>query len=276
MTIVSTQMGLTGVERLRRLKSAYGHLGALDLLRTILNTEFVGSTAIASSFGAESAVLLHMVAQIDTATPILFLDTGQLFPETITYVDTLADRLGLRNVIKVVPEQPLLANSDPDGDLWITNPDRCCYVRKVRPFRQALRSYECWVSGLKRAHGGARGDVETLELEEGRIKVNPLARWTGAEIARSFADLDLPAHPLTRSGYRSIGCIPCTQRSGSSEDARGGRWSGTSKTECGIHANQYAQAQKDLLPGRSEDAVSPTRDDPGTLAPASGLGKETA
>lgn len=239
--ILAGQRGLTGVEKLRRLKEAYGHLAAADLLAAVA-AEFPGRIAVASSFGSESAVMLALVAQVDKAMPILFLETGMLFPETLAYVDSLAALLGLTAIRRLRPDEALRRQADPEGELWISDPDKCCYVRKVHPFRVALRGYDCWVSGLKRAHGGARGDVEAIELEEGQIKLNPLWNWSGEDIERAFVDWDLPCHPLVGRGYRSIGCVPCTRISRPGEGARDGRWDGRGKTECGIHANQYGKS----------------------------------
>ena len=133
-----------------------------------------------------------------------------LFPETLAYADALTEQLGLRDVRCLEPNPALIAAQDPDRDLWISDPDRCCYIRKVRPFRTALRGFDCWISGLKRAHGGVRGDVEPIELEEGQIKLNPLAFWSAKRIEQAFTVWRLPKHPLAERGYRSIGCIPCT------------------------------------------------------------------
>ena len=190
-----------------------------------------------------SAVLLALVADVDPTIPVLFLETGMLFPETLAYARTLTAHLGLRDVRWLVPEPGLVAHHDPDRDLWIGDPDRCCYLRKVRPFKTALHGFDCWISGVKRAHGGARGDVRPIELEEGRIKLNPLALWTAEAIERAFADLDLPRHPLVERGYRSIGCIPCTRAVRPDEDARAGRWAARAKTECGIHDALHARTK---------------------------------
>jgi phosphoadenosine phosphosulfate reductase len=238
--VVRGRLGLSGVEKLRRLKEAYGGLGGVALLRAVAAGEFPGRAAVASSFGAESAVLLALVAEVDRAMPVLFLETGMLFPETLAYVDTLVARLGLTDVRRLRPEPGQLAAADPEDELWMGDPDKCCYIRKVRPFRVARREFDCWVSGLKRAHGGARGDVEPIELEEGQIKLNPLALWSAADIDAAFVAYGLPRHPLVARGYRSIGCIPCTRVARPGEDPRAGRWEGRGKTECGIHSRLHA------------------------------------
>jgi phosphoadenosine phosphosulfate reductase len=240
--VVHGRLGLTGVEKLRRLEEAYGGLEGEDLIRAVALGEFPGRAAVASSFGAESAVLLAMVARVAPALPVLFLETGMLFEETLDHARELADRLGLLDVRWLRPEPALLAANDPDSDLWITDPEKCCYLRKVRPFRAALHGFDCWIAGLKRAHGGVRGDVQAIELEEGRIKLNPLAAWSALDIARAFRDWGLPRHPLVRRGYRSIGCVPCTRAARPGEDPRSGRWEGRGKTECGIHSRLHARS----------------------------------
>lgn len=244
-TVVRHLKGITGVERLERLQAAYAELDAEELVAALANSEFPGETAVTSSFGTESAVLLHLVARVDRSLPILFLQTGMLFEETISYVNELTERLALTNVRFVEPDATAVARSDPDRDLWITAPDRCCYIRKVRPFRAALAEFSCWVTGLKRSHGGARGDVQPLELEEGRIKVNPLAHWTNADIQNAFSRWSLPRHPLASRGYMSVGCIPCTAKCGTADNPRDGRWRNRAKTECGIHSRLAATSSDD-------------------------------
>jgi phosphoadenosine phosphosulfate reductase len=244
-TVVLGHGGLTGVERQRRLEEAYGHLEGEALIRAVAMGEFPGRTAVASSMGSESAVLLALVARVAPALPVLFLETGMLFPETLAYARALTARLGLEDVRWLTPEPALLERRDPGRDLWMSDPDGCCYLRKVRPLKTALQGFDCWISGVKRAHGGARDAVRPIELEEGRIKLNPLALWTGEAIERAFADWGLPRHPLVEKGYRSIGCIPCTRAIRPGEEARAGRWAERGKTECGIHGTLHARSKRD-------------------------------
>jgi phosphoadenosine phosphosulfate reductase len=197
---------------------------------------FPGTIALVSSFGAESAVLLHMVAMIDRATPVIFLDTGKLFPETLQYRDTLVRRLGLRDLRVARPDPGSLARADSAGTLWQSDPDLCCWQRKVEPLDAALAGFKAWITGRKRLHGGARGELATIETgPDGRIKVNPLAHWSERDVAAYFANNDLPPHPMTARGFRSIGCAPCTRAVRPGEPPRAGRWAGRAKTECGIH-----------------------------------------
>ncbi|MGA9866663.1 MAG: phosphoadenylyl-sulfate reductase [Acetobacteraceae bacterium] len=202
---------------------------------------FQGRIALVSSFGVESAVLLHMVAEIDRTIPVIFLDTGKLFAETLRYRETLVDWLGLRDLRTARPGPDRLAEVDPRGDLWRHDPDGCCWQRKVEPLDAALAGFDAWITGRKRFQGGARGALDAIEQEPGeRVKVNPLVEWDEADIAAYFARFDLPAHPLAAAGFRSIGCLPCTRAIGPGEAPRAGRWAGLAKTECGIHQRQFA------------------------------------
>lgn len=215
---------------------------ARELLAEMIRNEFPGKIALVSSFGIEAAVLLHMVAGIDPATPVVFLDTGKLFGETLRYRDELIRDLGLRDVRTVRPDLERLRSADPDGVLWQTNPDRCCFVRKVEPLARALQGFDAWINGRKRHHGGARAALPVIEAVDGRIKVNPLAAWGPDEINAYFAAHGLPRHPLEADGFRSVGCMPCSDRSAPGEAAREGRWRGQNKSECGIHLPSVAPA----------------------------------
>jgi phosphoadenosine phosphosulfate reductase len=212
----------------------YAGLEGRQLLEPVLR-DFAGRAAVVSSFGAESAVLLHMVAEVDKATPVIFLDTGKHFWETLSYRSMLIDRLGLTGVRIITPDEADLAARDADGTLHRRNPDQCCHIRKTLPLAKALDGFDVTISGRKRYHGAARATLDFLSISEGRLKVEPLAGFSALDINAYMKSHDLPAHPLTGIGYFSIGCEPCTMPGGSSQDPRAGRWAGTSKTECGIH-----------------------------------------
>lgn len=218
-----------------RLSDKFAALDAQALLRLAIANLFPGKIALVSSFGADSAVLLHMIAQIDVKTPVLFIDTGQLFPETLTYRDRLVDHLGLQNMRSVGPDAAELAATDPDRFLWSSDPDRCCGIRKVSPLAAALAPFEAWITGRKRYQGATRATLALFEAEGGRIKVNPLARWNATMLIAYLDRHELPRHPLVAKGYPSIGCVPCTSGVRPGEDPRAGRWRGSGKTECGIH-----------------------------------------
>lgn len=217
------------------LQARYGHLSGADLLRPVLEDRIVGHVAIASSFGAESAVLLHMAASIDPDVPVIFLDTGKLFPETLTYRDDLIVRLGLTDTRTHRPATPEINGMDRHGTLHATDPDACCVLRKTRPMERALKGYDGWITGRKRFQSADRSTIPAFETKDRLIKVNPLASFSPADISHYMQNHDLPAHPLVADGYLSIGCVPCTTPVAVGEDARAGRWRGRAKTECGIH-----------------------------------------
>ena len=218
------------------LLSRYGDLGGADLLRPLIRDVFPGQIALVSSFGTEAAVLVDLVAQVDPATPVLVIDTGHLFEETRRYWEQLEAMLGLTDLRVLTPDPALAAQEDPDKELWYYDPDRCCALRKVAPLARGLAPFAAWISGRKRFQGGQRRGLEVIEADaDGRVKVNPLARWTRQDIEAHFAARNLPRHPLERQGYRSIGCLPCTDRTAPDEDPRAGRWRNRPKTECGIH-----------------------------------------
>lgn len=208
---------------------------AQDILRAVIKDEYQDEIALVSSFGADSSVLLHMVAQIDQATPVVFVDTGKLFPATLRYRDELVERLGLTDVRSQQPEKDDLAETDPAGMLWMSDTDACCHVRKVLPLENALGGFSAWISGRKRHQSATRSSLQMFEVDEGRVKVNPLAAWKAQDVLAYAREKDLPPHPLVAQGYPSIGCLPCTDKVMPGEDPRAGRWRGQDKTECGIH-----------------------------------------
>ena len=210
------------------------------LVRAMIEEVFPGRIAAVSSFGAEAAVLLALVAEVDLALPVIFLDTGKHFPETLTYRDRLAAQLGLRDVRTVMAGEADLRQIDPDGTLWRRDPDACCRLRKVRPLAGALLEFDAWFTGRKRIHGGTRSALPAIEKENGQVKINPLANWSAEQIEQAFNDRALPRHPLVAEGYLSIGCITCTQRTSACGQSRDGRWAGLEKTECGIHAGYWS------------------------------------
>jgi len=206
--------------------------------RTVLEAAveaFGDRLALVSSFGAESAVLLDLAAKVKPDIPVLFLDTGMLFGQTLDYRKTLAAQLGLTDVRDLRPHYQDLAVADPQAKLWQTDTDACCEIRKVVPLDRALDSFDAWITGRKRFHGGDRLSLPVVEQTERHVKFNPLANWTKADLDAYAAEHDLPAHPLVAQGFPSIGCWPCTQPVDEGQDVRAGRWAGSQKTECGIH-----------------------------------------
>jgi len=206
-----------------------------DIIAEALRSAPDGRLAAVSSFGTESAVLLKFVADVDPAIPVLFLNTGWLFEETLDYRDTLVRRLGLTDTRTIDPDVGTIQRNDPERDLWFRDPDACCNIRKVEPLAAALRGFDGWLNGRKRFHGNERRGLAVVEPDGPRLKFNPLANLTQAEVRGIFEDFDLPRHPLERLGFSSIGCVPCTSRTQPGEDVRAGRWRDRGKTECGIH-----------------------------------------
>jgi len=221
--------------RLAQLQTKAIGRDAEGVLRLALKEEFAGKSAVVSSFGSESVVLLHLVARVDPTTPIVFLNTGKLFGETLRYRDRLQDELGLTDIRAIAPHPDDRARIDPEGTLWARNTDACCNFRKVIPLRRALEGFTAQITGRKKFQTSARADMQPVEFFEGRFRFNPLADWTLADIEAYATRHNLPRHPLVEDGYPSIGCMPCTRRLQSGESYRDGRWAGLDKDECGIH-----------------------------------------
>jgi phosphoadenosine phosphosulfate reductase len=222
-------------ERVDALTRRYGALDGEMFLQPLIEEEFPGGIALLSSFGAESALLLHMVASVRRDVPVLFLDTGKLFPETLAYRDRLARYLGLTDLRVITPAADRLSETDPAGSLWRHDPEACCALRKVEPLRSAAAGFTALISGRKRYHGALRAFLPRIETVDGIIKIDPIATWSRDRVEREVTERALPRHPLAEEGYLSIGCAPCTERVRAGEDLRAGRWSGIEKTECGIH-----------------------------------------
>ncbi|SKA07350.1 phosphoadenylylsulfate reductase (thioredoxin) [Enhydrobacter aerosaccus] len=217
------------------LQRRLGYAPPDRLLAAAIHELFPGRIAVVSSFGAESAVLLHFVAQVDPATPVLFVDTGRHFVETLQYRDRLTAHLGLSDVRSIGPTADEILRLDPDFSRAVWDPDGCCAFRKSVPLQRALQGFDAWVSGRKRFQSPSRFDLTAFEVDETHVKINPLASWSAADLAAYTARHRLPSHPLVAQGFASIGCAACTSAVAPGEDARAGRWRGFDKTECGIH-----------------------------------------
>lgn len=221
-----------------RLNRMFRGSSTQEMLESVIRDRLAGDLAVVSSFGAESAVLLHLVASVDPKVPVLFLDTGKHFAETLAYRDLLAARLDL-NLVVLTPDPEDLAKRDETGLRWSYDPDGCCEIRKVRPLEQALAGYDASFTGRKAFQAATRANLPRFELDtsdaQGRLKINPLIDWSADDINAWFEVHDLPRHPLIAQGYPSIGCSPCTHTVKPGEDPRSGRWKGWDKTECGIH-----------------------------------------
>jgi phosphoadenosine phosphosulfate reductase len=211
------------------------HAAPAEVIAAALKTVGRADLAVVSSFGTESAALLKVVADVDPAIPVIFLDTGWLFEETLAYRDTLIATLGLRDVRSIKPLEQTLAREDADRELWFSDPDACCRIRKVEPLSRALAPFDAWINGRKRFQGGVRAAIAVVEHDGTRLKFNPFANTSREQIEAIYRRAKLPPHPLAAMGYLSVGCMPCTSRTSPDEDARAGRWRGRPKTECGIH-----------------------------------------
>ncbi len=218
-----------------RLDTVHAGLAAEDLIDLVVHRLFPGRVALVSSFGADAAVLLDLVAAVDPSVPVLFVDTDKLFGETLRHRDRLVERLGFTDVRTLSPDPIAVMATDPLGVLWHRDADACCRIRKVEPLARAVAPFDAWISGRKRFQATTRSRLPAFEPDGRRIKVNPLAAWSPADLAAHTAARDLPDHPLVARGYPSIGCIPCTSPVAAGEDIRAGRWRGSEKTECGIH-----------------------------------------
>jgi phosphoadenosine phosphosulfate reductase len=218
------------------LNGMFDEMDGVSVLRQAVTELLVDDVAIVSSFGADSSVLLHMVSQVDPSLPVYFLETGKHFAETLEYVETLKQHLGLTNVITLTPDSRDIVRFDPAGDLWETDPDSCCHIRKTEPLDAVVKGLGGWVTGRKRYQTKERGVLPHFELtSDDRIKVNPLAYFSDADVTAYKLKYGLPEHPLYNMGYKSIGCAPCTSVVAEGEDPRAGRWRGLNKKECGIH-----------------------------------------
>lgn len=225
-------------QRLKRLNDELRDASAQTILRASILREWMGELTYVSSFGAESAVMLALIADVDPDLPVIFLETGMHFPQTLDYKEELIERLGLTNVRNTPPAEDERLAEDPKNTLWKTDPDACCALRKVRPLEPALDGFDAWITGRKRFHGGARMSLPVFEHAAGRFKVNPLAGWTQEDVQAYFKRRELPRHPLTAQGYPSVGCWPCTKPAEDPNDIRSGRWAGQDKSECGLHIDK--------------------------------------
>lgn len=226
--------------RVDRLNREFRDAPAEAILQAAVEA-FPGRIAMLSSFGAEAAAGLHLLSRVDASTPVLFIDTDRHFAQTLTYRHSLAAKLGLSNVRVLTPQGA--EKADPKGDLWRTDADLCCTVRRVRPLREVAGDYDALITGRKRFHGGARMRLKPFELLDGQVRINPLANWSGEDVEAYFEANSLPRHPLVQGGYASIGCWPCTEPTRNDGEVRSGRWAGSQKVECGIHMPSRWAAQ---------------------------------
>jgi phosphoadenosine phosphosulfate reductase len=216
--------------------------------RTIITwaaERFMPRLAVTSSFQTQSVALLYLIGQTRPDIPVIFLDTGYHFPETLAYRDQLVEQFGL--TLRVIrPASPPADVGQPPGDaLYRRDPEMCCYVNKVEPMQRVLHDLDAWLTGIRRDQTDNRAHAQPVELvADGRVKVNPLLAWTRQDLWSTINRHHLPAHPLFSQGYLSIGCAPCTAPVTDGGDERSGRWAGTDKTECGLH-NQALRGDRE-------------------------------
>ncbi len=228
---------------LQRLNREFEHAPPHEIIAWAVET-FWPDIAMSSSFQTQSLPLLHIVAQVAPQLPIIFLDTGYHFPETLAFRDHIVREWGLnlRVVRSNMPRAEFVRRYG--ADLYRRDPDLCCYINKVEPMRRATEGLRAWISGIRRDQSPARANIHILEqTPHGVVRVHPLANWTRRDVWRYIAQHNLPHHPLLERGYLSIGCAPCTQPVTNPEDERSGRWQGREKVECGLHTVLRTPAQ---------------------------------
>ncbi len=230
------------------LNARFEGVDTLTMLRELFSEDSLGRVAVVSSFGTESAVLLDLVAKADKNIPVIFVDTLKMFPETLAYRYELIAKLGFTNTEIVTPDEKVLAEKDESGLRWSYDPDGCCAIRKVEPLARAKSGLDAWISGRKAFQSSTRENIARFEIEDGRLKINPLGDWVKDDLEAYFAEHDLPRHPLEAQGFLSVGCAPCTSPVKPGEDPRAGRWRGWDKTECGIHGPDGTEGDSNALP----------------------------
>jgi len=223
-----------------------------QILRRVTD-RFGDATVLTMSFQHEGVVIAHLLREVAPATPILFIDTGYHFPETLAYRDELVARfqLPIRNLTSVMPREEFIARY---GDrLYESDPDLCCRINKVEPMQLALHGVKGWINGRRRDQASTRTKMPIAErLKGGVVKVNPLANWNSKDTYDYLTAHDIPLHPLFEQGYASIGCAPCTRPILAGEDERAGRWSGRGKTECGLHTFLGTEEDEPAAPAPGE------------------------
>jgi phosphoadenosine phosphosulfate reductase len=246
LDLLDVRPGFTQAEA-DALNQRFEGVDTLPMLRALFADNILGETAIVSSFGTESAVLLDLVSRVAPETPVVFVDTLKMFPETEAYRIDLLDRLGMHNRSVVTPDPAVLEAKDATGLRWSYDPDGCCAIRKVEPLARAKQGLDSWFSGRKAFQSQTRANLPRFQIEDGRLKVNPLGDWNKADLEAYFVERNLPRHPLEAQGYLSIGCSPCTSKVKPGEDPRAGRWRGWDKVECGIHETSPVPSADDPI-----------------------------
>jgi phosphoadenosine phosphosulfate reductase len=226
------------LEQLRVASAALDGAGPQEIIAWAVTTYFPKLT-MATAFGPEGCVIIHMLAEIEPRTHVFNLDTGYQFPETLKLRDRIAQRYGIEVELRRAETTVAQYEAANGGPLYQSNPDQCCFDRKVTVLRQAVVGWTAWMSGIRRDQSSDRAGVPIVAWDKkfGLVKVSPLANWTKKDVWKMITDHDIPYNPLHDQGYTSIGCWPCSRAVMFGEDERAGRWSGKAKTECGLHTN---------------------------------------
>ncbi|MCF6359254.1 MAG: phosphoadenylyl-sulfate reductase [Cyclobacteriaceae bacterium] len=198
---------------------------------------------ITSSFQSHSLVLLHMLSRIDPRLPVIFINTGYHFPETIKFRDEIMNAFGMDNLIDLKSSMPKSMQMDAGGRLLFTSdPDHCCYINKTQPLDSILRTHDVWINGVRADQSATRSQMkETQQAPHNTIRLHPMLDWTSKMVYEYQKEYNLPKHPLDTQGYMSIGCEPCTRRINPEMQEREARWYGLNKTECGLHTDLIKQ-----------------------------------
>jgi phosphoadenosine phosphosulfate reductase len=235
---IETSAGVDLAEASARLKGAHPR----EVLRWAVETYHPRLT-MATAFGPEGCAIIHMLAEIEPSVRIFNLDTGYQFAETLALRDRIAERYGIE--VELVRPDTSVAEYESlhGGPLYVANPDRCCHDRKIVPLKRAVVGYDAWISAIRADQSShrAKADVVGLDAKFGLVKINPLLNWTKRDVWAFVVEHDIPYNPLHDQGYPSIGCWPCTRPVAIGDDERAGRWSGTAKTECGLHSLDSSQ-----------------------------------
>ena len=231
-------------DELARLNAVFEGADPLDILHWAAE-RYLPKLAATSSFQTQSVALLHLISRARPDIPIIFLDTGYHFPETLAYRDQLVEQFGLTLIIaqptttpaQIMQQQGKTTPPESIG-LYRSDPDLCCYINKVEPMQRALAGLEAWITGIRRDQTANRATAQPIEqLPDGRVKINPLVTWSHEDLWTYINRHTLPAHPLFSQGYLSVGCAPCTAPATPGGDERSGRWVGHQKSECGLHTD---------------------------------------
>ena len=220
---------------LSTISKSLNKLESKKILEKCIYYFFEKKIAYVCSFGAESAVLLHMISNIERNLPVVFINTLKLFNETIDYKDRLVREFSLKNITELTPSKEDIELYDSEGKLWSNNPDKCCNFRKVKILDNYLNNFQAWFSGRKGYQSDERSKNNIVELQDKKFIISPLISWKKKDVDNYYIKYNLPRHPLSDQGFLSIGCKNCTSKTVNLSDIRSGRWNGLQKTECGIY-----------------------------------------